>query len=72
MAHWEHPHWHGYFPVITSYPSILGEMLSAGLNGVSMTWASGPSATELEVMVVDWLGKLEPRTRTILSELEYN
>ncbi len=31
ITHWQHPKFHAYFPAGNSYPSIIGEMLSAGL-----------------------------------------
>ena len=34
ITHWQHPRFHAYFPAGNSYPSIIGEMLSAGLG----TW----------------------------------
>lgn len=40
MTHWQSPHFHAYFPAGQSYPSILGELLSAGLGTVEFTWVS--------------------------------
>lgn len=31
MTHWQSPNFHAYYPSQTSFPSIVGEMLSAGL-----------------------------------------
>ncbi|RNA14764.1 tyrosine decarboxylase-like, partial [Brachionus plicatilis] len=58
ITHWQHPRFHAYFPAGNSYPSILGEILSAGLGIVGFSWASSPSCTELETIVMDWLGRL--------------
>lgn len=33
-------------------------MLSAGLNIVGFSWITSPAATELEVIVLDWLAKM--------------
>ena len=33
-------------------------MLSAGLNIVGFSWITSPAATELEMIVVDWLAKM--------------
>jgi len=33
-------------------------MLSAGINIVGFSWMSCPAATELEMIVLDWLAKL--------------
>ncbi|KAI3470588.1 hypothetical protein Pfo_027251 [Paulownia fortunei] len=37
---------------------FLGEMLSTGFNTVGFNWISSPAATELESIVMDWLGKM--------------
>ncbi len=58
LTHWNHPAFFGYFSVTGSGPGILGEMLSATLNVNAMVWRSAPAATELEEVVLGWLGKL--------------
>nr|XP_026483642.1 histidine decarboxylase isoform X1 [Vanessa tameamea] len=58
IVHWQSPHMHAYFPALTSYPSIMGEMLSSALNVLCFTWASSPAGTELETIAMNWLGKL--------------
>ena len=58
VTHWQHPRFHAYFPAGNSYPSILGEILSAGLGIVGFSWAASPSCTELETIVLDWLGRM--------------
>ncbi|CAL4158570.1 unnamed protein product, partial [Meganyctiphanes norvegica] len=57
VTHWQHPRFHAYFPSGNSYPSILGDMLSSGLGCIGFSWASSPACTELENIVVNWLGK---------------
>lgn len=58
VTHWQHPRFHAYFPAGNCYPSIIGEMLSAGLGIVGFSWAASPSCTELETIVLDWLGRM--------------
>ncbi|XP_045782791.1 histidine decarboxylase isoform X2 [Maniola jurtina] len=58
IVHWQSPHMHAYFPALTSYPSIMGEMLSSAMNVLCFTWASSPAGTELETIAMNWLGKL--------------
>ncbi|KAL4720659.1 hypothetical protein ACJJTC_018254 [Scirpophaga incertulas] len=58
LVHWQSPHMHAYFPALTSYPSIMGDMLSSALNVLCFTWASSPAGTELETIAMNWLGKL--------------
>jgi aromatic-L-amino-acid decarboxylase len=57
ITHWQHPRFHAYFPAGNSYPSILGELLSAGLGIVGFSWAASPACTELETIMLDWIGK---------------
>lgn len=58
LTHWQHPGFFAYFNANASGPSILGELLSAGLGVQGMLWATSPSATELETHVLDWLVEL--------------
>lgn len=58
VTHWQHPHFHAYFPAGNSYPSILAEMLSSGLGIVGFSWAASPACTELEPVMLDWLGRM--------------
>jgi aromatic-L-amino-acid decarboxylase len=55
ITHWQSPNFFAYFPSNNSFPSILGEMLSAGLGVQGMLWATSPACTELETRVLDWL-----------------
>jgi aromatic-L-amino-acid decarboxylase len=55
ITHWQSPNFFGYFPSNHSGPSILGELLSAGLGVQGMIWLTSPAATELETHVLDWL-----------------
>jgi len=55
ITHWQSPNFFGYFPSNNSGPSILGELLSAGLGVQGMLWATSPACTELETHVLDWL-----------------
>ena len=58
LVHWQHPSFFAYFPSNTSYPSILGELLAAGLGVQGMSWVTGPACTELETLVLDWMVEL--------------
>ena len=55
ITHWQSPDFFAFFPANTSYPSILGELLTAGLGVQGMLWATSPACTELETHVLDWL-----------------
>ncbi|TDG50123.1 hypothetical protein AWZ03_003339 [Drosophila navojoa] len=58
VTHWQSPHMHGYFPALNSMPSLLGDMLADAINCLGFTWASSPACTELEIVVMNWLGKM--------------
>jgi len=58
LTHWQHPSFFAYFPASTAAPSILGELLAAGLGVQGMLWATSPACTELEAHVLDWLREL--------------
>jgi aromatic-L-amino-acid decarboxylase len=55
ITHWQSPNFFGYFPSNSSPPSILGELVSAGLGVQGMLWATSPACTEVETHVLDWL-----------------
>ncbi|CAM8948732.1 unnamed protein product [Rhodiola kirilowii] len=58
LMQWQSPNFYSYFPVTISNAGLLGEMLCSGLNVVGFAWNSSPAATELEQVVVDWMGKM--------------
>lgn len=58
VTHWQHPRFHAYFPSGNSFPSILGDMLSDGIGCIGFSWAASPACTELETIVLDWLGQM--------------
>jgi aromatic-L-amino-acid decarboxylase len=55
MTHWQHPSWFAYFPANASPPSVLAELLTAGLGAQCMMWQTSPAATELEEVVLEWM-----------------
>nr|BDD85276.1 alpha methyl dopa resistant protein 1 [Ischnura senegalensis] len=58
VTHWHSPQFHAYYPTANSYPGIVGELLSAGIGCIGFSWMTSPACTELEVAMMDWLGKL--------------
>uniref|UniRef100_A0A0K0DMJ5 Aromatic-L-amino-acid decarboxylase n=1 Tax=Angiostrongylus cantonensis TaxID=6313 RepID=A0A0K0DMJ5_ANGCA len=58
VTHWQHPRFHAYFPAGNSYPSILADMLSDALGCVGFSWAACPAMTELEIVMLNWFGKM--------------
>ncbi|XP_054713370.1 aromatic-L-amino-acid decarboxylase-like [Uloborus diversus] len=57
MTHWNSPHFHAYFPTANSYPSMCADILLSALSCIGFTWMSSPSCTEMEMVMMDWLGK---------------
>jgi aromatic-L-amino-acid/L-tryptophan decarboxylase len=58
ITHWQSPNFFAYFPSNTSFPSIMGDLVSSGLGVQGMIWATSPAATELETRVLDWLAEM--------------
>jgi aromatic-L-amino-acid decarboxylase len=58
LTHWQSPNFFAYFPANNSGPSVLGELISAGLGVQGMLWATSPACTELETHVLDWIADL--------------
>src|SRR5688572_32219119 len=57
-THWNHPGFMAYFATTGSAPGILAEALIAMVNVNAMVWRSGPAATELEEVTLDWLRQM--------------
>jgi aromatic-L-amino-acid decarboxylase len=58
LTHWQHPQYYAYFPANTSGPSVLGDLVCAGVGVQGMLWATSPACTELETVMLDWLASL--------------
>jgi len=58
ITHWQSPNFFAYFNSNTSFPSILGDLISSGLGVQGMIWATSPAATEVETLVLDWLAEM--------------
>ncbi|HEY0811599.1 MAG TPA: aminotransferase class I/II-fold pyridoxal phosphate-dependent enzyme, partial [Longimicrobiales bacterium] len=57
-THWNHPGFMAYFATTGSAPGILAESLIAMVNVNAMVWRTGPAATELEEVTLDWLRQM--------------
>ena len=58
ITHWQSPNFYAFFPANTSGPSILGELVAAGLGVQGMMWSTSPACTELETHVMDWMAEM--------------
>eukprot|EP00884_Botryococcus_braunii_P016651 jgi/Botrbrau1/366/Bobra.110_2s0022.2 len=67
VTHWQSPNFFAYYPANSSFPGMLGEMLSAAFNTIGFSWIGCPAATELETVVLDWLGKALDLPQQFLS-----
>jgi aromatic-L-amino-acid/L-tryptophan decarboxylase len=57
-THWNHPGFMAYFATSASAAGVLAEALIAMVNVNAMVWRSGPAATELEEVTLDWLRQM--------------
>ena len=55
MTHWQHPSFFAFFPANSSPPSVLAEMLTAGMAAQCMLWETSPAANEMEARMMEWL-----------------
>jgi aromatic-L-amino-acid decarboxylase len=58
LTHWNHPSFFGLFATSASAPGIFGELLGAAFDVKAMLWRTGPAATELEQVALDWLRQM--------------
>ncbi|KAG9345058.1 hypothetical protein JZ751_009599 [Albula glossodonta] len=58
VTHWHSPYFYAYFPTASSYPAMLADMLSGAIGCIGFSWAASPACTELETVMLDWLGKM--------------
>lgn len=58
MTHWLSPNFFAFFPATVSTSAFVGEMLCTCFNAVGFNWLASPAATELEMVVMDWLAKM--------------
>jgi len=58
LTHWNHPGFLAYFANSAPAPAILAEMLATTFNVNAMLWKTSPVATEMELVVLDWLRQM--------------
>ncbi|XP_033837562.1 aromatic-L-amino-acid decarboxylase [Periophthalmus magnuspinnatus] len=58
VTHWHSPNFFAYFPTGNSYPSLLADMLCGAIGCIGFSWPASPACTELETVMLDWLGKM--------------
>jgi aromatic-L-amino-acid/L-tryptophan decarboxylase len=55
ITHWQHPRFFAYFPANAPPPSVIAEQLVNAMAAQCMLWQTSPSATELEMRMMEWL-----------------
>uniref|UniRef100_A0A8C0ML25 Aromatic-L-amino-acid decarboxylase n=1 Tax=Canis lupus familiaris TaxID=9615 RepID=A0A8C0ML25_CANLF len=58
VTHWHSPFFFAYFPSANSYPALLADILCGAIGCIGFSWAASPACTELETVMMDWLGKM--------------
>ncbi len=58
ITHWTHPGFFAYFPANADLASVLADLVGSGLGAVAVNWQTGPAATEVEEVVMDWLRQM--------------
>uniref|UniRef100_A0AAX7T2B1 Aromatic-L-amino-acid decarboxylase n=1 Tax=Astatotilapia calliptera TaxID=8154 RepID=A0AAX7T2B1_ASTCA len=58
VTHWHSPYFFAYFPAASSYPAMVADMLCGAIGCIGFSWAASPACTELETVMLDWLGKM--------------
>nr|GEW35532.1 aromatic-L-amino-acid decarboxylase-like [Tanacetum cinerariifolium]GEX76898.1 aromatic-L-amino-acid decarboxylase-like [Tanacetum cinerariifolium] len=58
MTHWLSPNFFAFFPATVSSAAFVGEMLCTCFNAVGFNWLASPAATELEMVMMDWLATM--------------
>ncbi|MCP4490329.1 MAG: aspartate aminotransferase family protein [Gammaproteobacteria bacterium] len=54
----QHPMHYGWFPSNAALASVLGDIASAGLGTLGISWESCPALTEVETVVCNWMRQL--------------
>ncbi|KAF2102803.1 dopa decarboxylase-like protein [Rhizodiscina lignyota] len=68
LTHWQHPGFMAFFPSNTTYPSMLGELYSAAFSAPAFNWLCSPAVTELETVMMDWVGQMVGLPDVFLSK----
>ncbi|PNJ39575.1 DDC isoform 12 [Pongo abelii] len=68
VTHWHSPYFFAYFPTASSYPAMLADMLCGAIGCIGFSWAASPACTELETVMMDWLGKMLELPKAFLAE----
>uniref|UniRef100_A0A8D3DA11 Aromatic-L-amino-acid decarboxylase n=1 Tax=Scophthalmus maximus TaxID=52904 RepID=A0A8D3DA11_SCOMX len=68
VTHWQSPYFYAYFPAASSFPAMLADMLSGAIGCIGFSWAASPACTELETVMMDWLGRMLQLPECFIAE----
>jgi aromatic-L-amino-acid decarboxylase len=72
VTHWHSPHFHAYFPTANSYPAIVADILSDAIACIGFSWIASPACTELEMAMLNWLGRMLQLPDAFLFDMNSN
>jgi aromatic-L-amino-acid/L-tryptophan decarboxylase len=58
LTHWNHPSFHAYFSISSSFAGMLAELLTSALDSNAMVWQAAQAASTLELIVLRWVAEL--------------
>lgn len=58
ITHWQHPNFYGYFPCNATFEGAIADLYAASISNPGFNWSVSPSVTELEILMVDWVGRM--------------
>ncbi|SJX66387.1 related to Aromatic-L-amino-acid decarboxylase [Sporisorium reilianum f. sp. reilianum] len=67
ITHWQHPNFYGYFPCNASFEGAIADLYCASISNPGFNWSVSPSVTELEILMVDWVGRMLGLDEAVLS-----
>ncbi len=67
ITHWNSPRFFAYFATSAAPVAVAAEALAAALDVKAMLWRTSPAATELEEVVMRWLGDLMGLPRSFMG-----
>ena len=54
---WNHPRFLNWYPSLTSFPAILGNLISNSFENPGKSYSMNPSGFELEKIIINWMSK---------------
>ncbi|CAL2040550.1 unnamed protein product [Caenorhabditis brenneri] len=58
LSHSSHPNFHSFYPSGNPFHCLLADLLGGHIGDAGFYWTSNPALTELEVIMMDWLGEI--------------